>query len=135
MQKQLDACRREIEWIREKEEREKRKINLIISGLKVAIEKEKESIEEWMRNELGQDLELKSTWRLGKRRELIGVECKDRAEKERIMKSKHMLKRERERERERGGDKCIKGIAEEWRKEGKKNIKTGFKKIFTKEEK
>ena len=51
--------RRELDRIKEKEEREKRKPNIIISGLEIDLTKGKEAIEEWIRDELGQEKHLK----------------------------------------------------------------------------
>ena len=52
------------------------------------IAKGKGAIQEWIRTKLGQEVELQNVWRLGKRKELIGVECADREKKEKMMKSK-----------------------------------------------
>ena len=73
--------------MKERTEREMRRNNILITVLNSGDIKEKEDLEYWIRNKMGVTVSLRRMWK-AKKGEMIGAECKDRIEKEEIMKVK-----------------------------------------------
>lgn len=118
-QKQLE----DLEWRLEEVERERKRNNIVIAGLK-GEGMDRAGLERWIEEQLGVKAEVRKTWiirgRIGNR---MGAELKDRDEKEKIMAIKNQLKgKDIDHDmtwRERRTREKLNGWAREMRKEGK----------------
>lgn len=125
---------KELEWRIEEGERERKRNNVVISGLKEG-KWDKARVEEWLREKLEVAAKVKRTWAIrGKNKSRIGVECEDREEKEKIMERKSTLKGtdcfidHDLTWRERRNKEKLNGLVREWRSEGKP-VKVGRNKL------
>lgn len=119
--------------ISEEMEKEKNKLNVVISGLRGEWNKEK--IERWINNKLKINAIVVDMWHVRIRKERIVARCKDLENKEKMMKNKKLLGKEQvfidndltfneRRMRER-----VVNIARRLKKEGLK-VKAGFNKVY-----
>lgn len=123
-----------VEWL----EKERRKNNLVMSGIKIDTEDKKvlkQAVENMFENNLQVKVQIKAAHRLGEKICLIEMEKEE--EKEKIMKSKHKLKDINDEKiyinndmtkKEREKSKEIRKIAKNERDKGK-NVKIGYNKI------
>lgn len=72
-------------------EKERKRLNVVITGLEREMVGNKVKIEEWMKKNLEIEIELEEVWTIGKEKKLI-AKCKRRGDKERIMENKRKLK-------------------------------------------
>lgn len=123
-------ARRWEEW-----ERERRRNNIIITGLETERRMERKEIEEWVEKELEVKVKIVRIWTIKGRRSMIGAECANREEKEKVMKGKSKLKGKRiyiDNDRtfkERKVREEIGKIAREMREIGK-IVKIGYNKLI-----
>jgi predicted RNase H-like nuclease (RuvC/YqgF family) len=123
-----------VEWL----EKQKRKNNIVMQGLKIDIKDAKilkEAIENIIKKELELDIAVKTVQKIGEKTCLIELEKEE--DKENIMKNKYKLKYkendkiyinndETKKERERG--RQIRKMAKEEKNKGKE-VKTGYNKV------
>lgn len=90
----------EIEWRIEMKEREERKRNLLIRGLRVKEGKRKEAVEEIMRD-IGAEVEVEEVKRLGgngkEGKEVVWVKLRDERQRREVMEKKRKLMGRKER--------------------------------------
>ena len=83
----IKEMKKEQDRMKERDERERRRNNILITGLNHENIKEKADLENWLEEKMGVLTNLKRMWK-AKKGKMIGAECKDRDEKEAIMKVK-----------------------------------------------
>ncbi|XP_031789249.1 trichohyalin-like [Nasonia vitripennis] len=114
----------ELEWRIEEGERERKRNNVVISGIR-GEGWDKDKLKSWVRDKLRIEIEFKRVWTIrGRANSKIGAQCKDGEEKEKLMGMKSALKgtdvfidhdttwRER-RTREK-----LNELAKQWKREG-----------------
>lgn len=122
-----------IQKMAEEIEKEKKRKNIVITGLQG--DWTRESLRVWLKRKIDVEANLVEVWRVGEGRERIVARCRNEEEKERIMRNKKNLGRERvfiendltykeRRMRERAVEK-----ARDLRKQGLK-VKAGMNKVF-----
>ena len=87
LKEEIKEIRKDQDRMKERTERERRRNNILITGLNGGEIKEKTDLEQWIKNKMGVAVNLKRVWK-AKKGEMIGAECKERSEKEEIMKVK-----------------------------------------------
>ena len=92
LEKEIKMWKRKQEDKWEKDERIRRRNNVIITGLKHKGSDAKKEIEEWLGQKLTEGTRINRIWKVPGNRGKIGVECKDTEQKDRIMKLKKQLK-------------------------------------------
>lgn len=127
-----------VEWKLEKLEREKRKNNIVITGLELRTDNEQsmvKEIERMVRDKVGIDAQVKSAYQLNNKMIIVEVENFDK--KLQILKNKHMLKAMEDKNiyissdltaKEREIQKIIRDRAKEERRNGKQ-VKSGYQKL------
>jgi len=98
--REMESRMKGLEWRLEKEEREKRRKNIIIKGLEVKEGRRKEAVEELMKL-IGVTLEARVIWKISdekeKGREMIGCKVEDEELRKEIWRNKKILKGRKER--------------------------------------
>lgn len=84
---------RRIQRIAEEMEREKKRKNLVITGLQG--EWSREALSNWIRKKLDVEIEIAEMWRVGEGKGKIVIKCKDEEGKEKVLRNKSKLGRER----------------------------------------
>ena len=92
LEKDIKVWKRKQEDKWEKDERIRRRNNVIITGLKQKGPDVKKEIEDWLGEKLDEGTRIDRIWRVPGNKGKIGVECKDFEQKDRIMKLKKQLK-------------------------------------------
>ena len=87
LREKITEMRKEQDRLREREERERRRNDILITGIKHERIKEKTDLEEWVKEKMEVAVNIKRIWK-AKKGQMIGAECKDRDQKEEIMKVK-----------------------------------------------
>ena len=87
LREEITEMRKEQDRLKERKERERRRNNILITGIKHERIKKKTDLEEWIKEKMGVAGNLKRIWK-AKKGEMIGAECKDRDQKEEIIKVK-----------------------------------------------
>lgn len=120
-------------------EKEKRKNNVVLSGLDIKTNNNsilKEEMESFIKRHLGMDIEIKNTHKIGEKHCLIGL--KNGEDKIKLMQNKHKLREIKENKiflnndmtkQERRIQRELRRIARSEREKGKL-VKTGYNKII-----
>lgn len=85
---------KDLKWMLEEAEREKRKKNIVISGLEI---QDKNELKEWIENKLGNQVTIRKIWKIKNIEKTIGAQVESVEQKIEIMKNKSKLKNEREK--------------------------------------
>jgi len=89
---EIERLRRDMEKVMEEQDREHRRNNIIIQGLKIGDAKIKEDTERFLRAELGFEGEVSAARKVGKNRNVIVAKIDTFKNKQEIMKNKTKLR-------------------------------------------
>lgn len=140
--KALEDRIKQLEIRREREEKEKRKNNLIIRGKSFSQHKLKEEVKEFIATQLGVNAEIKEAFTITNiKGHMVNVKIETWDQKLNILKAKHKLHNTNERiyidndltPRERKIQADMAQMAEKTRREGK-TVRVGYQKIKINEE-
>ena len=92
MKEDTRRMREELDEMKEREEKDRKRNNIIIYGKEADGIKNKEELKEKIKERLKLEVDFERVWRTGKKKEIMGAECKNAALKEEIMKGKNKLK-------------------------------------------
>lgn len=132
--------RKEIEWIIEEREREKRNRNLIITGLKENEAFKKEEMEKWMKEKIDTEVRIEKIWRIKTNKSsLVGIQCESEEKRGEILRNKKRLGDQKifiEEDltwKERRNKEIVREKARELRAQGKEAIIIKNRKVRTEE--
>lgn len=91
--KEKEKTSKELKWIIEEVERERRRKNVIISGLDT---QDKESLIKWFALRLGAAVGIRKIWNVRNVKKTIGVQLENLDQKAEVMKNKSKLKQEKD---------------------------------------
>lgn len=88
-----DKWNKEIEWMVEEKERERRRRNLVISGIEGEERQEKSEMEKWIKDNLNIETRIERVWKIrtDSKTRLIGIQCREEKDREEILKNKKRL--------------------------------------------
>ncbi|XP_025270751.1 golgin subfamily A member 6-like protein 2 [Camponotus floridanus] len=92
--KENEKMKKELEWIVEEAEREKRKKNVIIKGLEI---QDKEELIGWLAQKLEIKVEIRKIWKIRNAEKTIGIQLVSKEQKFEIMKRKNKLRGEKDK--------------------------------------
>lgn len=79
----------ELKWLAEEAERERKKKNLVISGLEIL---DKKTLAGWFALKLGAKVEVRKIWKIRSKEKTIGVQLERKKQKLEVIKNKSKLK-------------------------------------------
>jgi len=88
-----EKMKKELEWIVEEAERERRRKNVIINGLEM---QNKEKLTEWFAQKLEINVGVKKIWKIRNAEKTIGIQLESKEQKFEIMKKKSKLRGEKD---------------------------------------
>jgi len=92
--KENEKIKKELEWIVEEAERERKKKNVTISGLEM---QDKERLAGWLAQKLEIKVEIRKMWKIRNAEKTIGIQLKSKEQKFEIMKRKSKLRGEKDK--------------------------------------
>lgn len=133
-----EKTKKELRWLVEDSERERKKKNIIVSGTEI---KDKDTLEKWIDEKLGVKVAVRKIWILRNIKGAIGAQIETNEQKTSIMKNKKKLRQEKERIfinndttwLERRSKEEVKRKADELKNQGR-NCKISHNKIITDQE-
>jgi len=91
--KENEKMKKELEWIVEEAERERRRKNVIINGLEM---QDKKKLTGWFAQKLEINVEVRKIWKIRNAEKTIGIQLESKEQKFEIMKKKSKLRGEKD---------------------------------------
>lgn len=92
--KEDEKARKEIKWIVEEADRDKRKKNITISGTDF---QNKDQLKEWINRKLGVNVTIRKIWKIINKEKTIGAQLETIEQKQEIMRNKKKLRSEKDK--------------------------------------
>lgn len=92
--KEEEKANRELKWIVEEAEKERKKKNVIITGIEI---QDKETLTKWFALKLGIKVGIRKIWKVKNIEKAIGAQLENKEQKIEVMKNKNKLKQEKDK--------------------------------------